>query len=181
MNTRKIAFAGIIGALYAALTIALSFIGYGPIQFRIAEALCILPFFFPFTAWGLFIGCVVANLLSPYPLDIAVGTVATLLAAFCTAGISRFGRERLPVKLLACLPPVIINALAIGALLAYYTISADSSDSTAVKFLTAFLINGAQVGFGELVVMYALGLPLMIYLPKSSVFQRFSAQLLALD
>ena len=177
MNTRKIVFAGIIGALYAALTVALNFISYGPIQFRIAEALCILPFFFPFTAWGLFIGCIAANLLSPYPLDIAIGTTATLFAAFITAMIAKLGRDRLPVKMLACAPPVIVNALAIGALLAYYSISSSNDGLTTVKFFTAFATNGTQVGFGEFVVMYALGFPLMLYLPKFTVFQRLYNQL----
>jgi len=170
INTRKIAFSGIVAALYAALTIALAFISYGPIQFRVAEALCILPFFFPSSVWGLFVGCIVANLISPYPLDIIVGAVASLLAALSTMLIGRLGRERLSVKILACLPPVIFNAVFIGALIAYYMVS----DGETNAFMSAFLLNGFQVGFGQLVVLYALGLPLMIYLPKSRVFNKLS-------
>ena len=169
ISTRKIAFAGIIAALYAALTIALSFISYGPIQFRVAEALCILPFFFPFSIWGIFIGCIVANLLSVYPLDIIVGAVASLLAALCTMQIGKLGRERLSVKAFACFPPVIINAVFIGALIAYYNVGAGEADA----FFPAFIINGLQVGFGQLVVLYALGLPLMIYMPKTRIFKKY--------
>jgi uncharacterized membrane protein len=58
----------------------------------------VLPFFFPGSAWGLFLGCVLANLLSPYgPLDVIFGSLATLLAALLTA--------RMPARWLAPLPP----------------------------------------------------------------------------
>jgi len=171
INIRRIAFAGVVAALYAALTMALSFIGYGPIQFRIAEALCIMPFFFPFSVWGLFIGCIVANLISPYPLDIVVGSLASLLAALCTMLLGKLNRDSLPVKVLACFPPVIFNAVFIGALIAYYMVGGGEADT----FLPAFLISGLQVGFGQLVVLYALGLPLMIYLPRSRVYDKLKA------
>ena len=166
ISVRKVTFAGMVAALYAALTIALSFIGYGPIQFRVAEALCILPFFFPFSVWGLFVGCILANIISPYPLDIAVGSMATLLAAICTMLMGRSGRASLPMKALACFPPVLLNAVFIGALIAYYMVGGGEADA----FLPAFIINGLQVGFGQLIVLYALGLPLMVYLPKSRVY-----------
>ena len=165
-NTRKIAFAGVIAALYAALTIAIEPIAYGPLQFRIAEALCILPFFFPFSVWGLFVGCIVANLFSPYPLDVLVGPVASLLAALCTMQAGKLGQERISVKALACLPPVVFNAVFIGALIAYSMVSAGEAEA----FLPAFIINGIQVGFGQLVVLYAVGFPLLLYLPKSKAF-----------
>jgi len=167
ISIRKIAFAGVIAALYAALTVAIAPISYGPLQFRIAEALCILPFFFPMAVPGLFIGCIIANLLSPYGiLDVVVGSAASLLAAICTMQIGKAGRERLPVKILACLPPVIFNAVFIGALIAWFMVGYSDTG----VFLAAFAISGLQVGFGQLVVMYALGLPLMIYLPKSRVY-----------
>jgi len=168
ISTRKIAFAGATAAIYATLTIAFSFIGYGPIQFRIAEALCILPFYFPITVWGLFIGCIVANLISPYPLDVVVGPIATLLAALCTSMIGKPRRENLSVKALACFPPVFFNAVFVGALIAYYMVGGGEADA----FLPAFAINGLQVGFGQIVVLYAAGLPLMAYLPKSRLYYR---------
>ena len=166
--TRKVAFAGVVGALYAALTIGLGFIGFGPVQFRVAEALCVLPFFFPFSVWGLFVGCMIANLLSPYPLDIVIGSSATLLAAVCTMRIGKLRKNSISVKILACLPPVVINAVFIGALIAYYMAGVGGVGA----FFTAFLLNGAQVGFGQLAVLYILGLPLLIYLPKTRVFEK---------
>jgi len=170
ISTRKIAFAGVVAALYAALTVTLSFIGYGPIQFRVAEALCILPFYFPFTAWGLFIGCILANVFSPYPLDVFVGPVASLAAVLITMQIGKSGPGGIWKKALACVPPVVVNAVFIGALIAYYM--TESFDTNA--FAASFVLNGLQVGFGQAVVMFALGLPAMIYLPKSRVYVKLS-------
>ena len=50
INTRNLITAAIIGALYAVLTMVLAPISYGPVQFRVSEVLCILPFFMPCTS-----------------------------------------------------------------------------------------------------------------------------------
>ena len=92
ISIRQLTMAAVVGALYAALTLLSSAFGlaYGPVQFRISEALCLLPFLFPETAWGLFVGCWAANLISPYgPLDMVVGSLATLIAALWTAKCRR--------------------------------------------------------------------------------------------
>ena len=102
LHTRQLTCAAIVGAAYAVLSIFGSIFGitYGPIQCRFSEALCVLPFLLPETAWGLGVGCLIANLLSPYGiLDIVVGSAATLLAALLTA--------RCKKKWLAPLPPVV--------------------------------------------------------------------------
>ena len=162
---RRIAFSGVIAALYAALTIIVAPIAYGPVQFRLAEVLCILPFFFPTTTIGLFVGCFIANLLSPYGiLDIIAGPIATLIAAVLTMNMGKLNREAIVVKALACLPPVFINALIIGAVIAWATTGGGEA------FWSVLAINGLQIGFGQFVVMYAAGLPLMIYLPKLHLF-----------
>ena len=168
VSIRKIAFAGAVAALYAAMTIALSVTGYGPIQFRVAEVLCILPFFFPFSVWGLFTGCIIANLLSPYFLDIVVGPMASLIAGTLTMLIGKADRNNVMVKALACIPPVVVNAVFIGAMIAYYMTGAGESTT----FFAAFMLCGAQVGIGQFAVLYALGLPLMIFLPKSRVYNK---------
>ena len=152
MNTqklRKLVFAAAVGGLYAVLTIATAWLPftYGPVQFRISEALCVLPFLFPHSSWGLFVGCILANLLSPYPLDIAVGALATLIAALCTA--------RVRTKWLAPLPPVLANGLLVGALIAWYEAGFGPG------FVPAFLFHALTVALGEVVICYALGLPLL--------------------
>ncbi len=90
ITTRKLAAAAVTGAAYAALTMLLAPISYGAIQCRVSEVLCILPFFIPCTAWGLFAGCAIANLLSAAGIfDVVFGSLATLLAALCTAWLGR--------------------------------------------------------------------------------------------
>ena len=62
MTTKKLVQGALIGALYAALTLAAAPISFGLMQVRVSEALCILPFFTSAAVPGLFIGCLVANL-----------------------------------------------------------------------------------------------------------------------
>ena len=79
LTTKKLTAAALTGAAYAVLSYFGSVFGitYGPIQCRFSEALCVLPFFLPETAWGLGVGCLITNLLSPYGiLDIVVGRAA---------------------------------------------------------------------------------------------------------
>jgi uncharacterized membrane protein len=164
IRIRKIVFAGVIGALYAALTFAVAPIAYGPVQFRIAEALCIFPFFLPASAPGLFVGCLIANLLSPYGiLAIAAGSTATLIAALITMRLGQINREGITIKILACFPPVVINAIIVGAVIAW------AASNGGESFWIEYAFTGFQVGLGQLVVMYAIGLPLTIYLPKTKL------------
>ena len=78
-STRRLATAGIIAGIYAALTLFLPIPQYGGVQLRVAEAMTVLPFLFPEAIPGLAVGCFLANLLgSPYVLDWVFGTLATL-------------------------------------------------------------------------------------------------------
>ena len=101
-NTLTLTTAALVGAAYAVLTMVLAPISYGALQFRLSEALCILPFFIPSSAWGLFLGCAAANLLTGNVFDVVFGSLATLLAALCTAAVGR-RRQDTPGQLLACL------------------------------------------------------------------------------
>lgn len=164
---RRLALLGLIAAVYAALTLGLAPISYGPLQFRISEALCVLPYFFPGSAWALFGGCLLANLLSQYGvLDVVFGSLATLLAGLCTAAIGRGGDRGSWLRCAAaCLMPVIFNAVIVGAVIAYAYVTSDALFSA--PFWLIFLGNAASVGFGELAVLFVLGLPLTRWLPKS--------------
>lgn len=155
-TVKKLTYAAVIAAAYFALTMLLAPISFGGLQFRVSEALCILPFFLPESVFGLFVGCILANLLGGNgPLDVVFGSLATLLAAVCTMKIR--------IKWLACFPPVIINAVVIGAVLAYVY-----SPGT---FWAAFPVFGLQVFVGEFGVLYLVGLPLMYALPKFGFFR----------
>lgn len=171
MSIRRIAFAAVIAAVYAALTM-LNPWSFGPVQFRISEVLCILPFFFPFSVWGLFVGCILSNLISAYGvLDIVFGSLATLLAALITMQLGRVKRESTPIKALACLPPVLLNAVIVGAVIAYGSTSAPGATES---FWPTYAIFALQVGLGELGVLYILGLPALILLPKTGFFKAVS-------
>ena len=110
-----IAKGAIIGALYVILTFVSSLCGLssGVIQIRISEALCILPMLIPAAVPGLFVGCLLANLLTGAAfLDIVFGSLATLIGA-----IGTYSLRNVKCKYLGCLPPIAANTLIIPIIL----------------------------------------------------------------
>ncbi len=102
--------AAVIAALYAALTLLLAPISYGAMQVRVSEGLTLLPMLFPEAAPALFVGCLLANLLGGSALpDIVLGSLTTFAAALLT-------RRLRGDRILAALPPVVLNGLIVGAL-----------------------------------------------------------------
>ena len=162
-STRDLARAAVIAAAYAALAWISNFFGlaFPAIQFRLSEALCVLPCRDRKAAIpGLAVGCLITNLLSPYGvLDIVVGSAATLLAALLTA--------RCQKKWLAPLPPVIANTVLIGLVLAY------EQAGTSAAFWPTYAFNALTVGLGEAVACYGLGGLLLWRLDKSNALQRY--------
>lgn len=159
-NTQKLTLAAMTAAAYAALSLLGAVFGltFGPIQVRFSEALCLLPFLFPETAWGLGVGCLIANLFSPYgALDIVVGSLSTLIAALLTA------RCRSPWT--AALLPVVCNMVLVGAVLAYETAG------TSAAFWPAYGLNALTVGLGEAIACLVLGVLLVKQLPKIPYFR----------
>ena len=170
-STRFLAVGAVIAAAYAALTIALAPISYGPVQFRVSEALTILPFFVPGATCGLFLGCILANLFTGSVFDIVFGSLATLLAGLLTA---RFGKKGNTVKnrLLGCLMPVVFNAVIVGAVLTWgYQIQEFASP------LASYAFNAFTVGLGEAGVLYLIGYPLLCKLPGMKFFREFTEKL----
>lgn len=160
-TTHQLATAGVIAALYAVLAYFASIFGiaYGPIQCRFSEALCVLPFLFPAATPGLFVGCLVANLLSPYgALDIIFGSLATLLAAVWT--------QHTHHKWLAPLPPVLCNTVIVGAVISFQETGFTGA------FAGAFAYNAVTVGVGEAIACYVLGGVLLTVLPKVPALRR---------
>ena len=164
LNTKFIVHAGIIAALYSALVILgtftpIGFINFGPIQLRISEALTVLPYFTPAAIPGLFVGCLISNLVGTAAgvamlPDVIFGSLATLAAAYA----SWLLRKR---KWLVPLPPVIINAVVVGLLLTYvYGINAP------------LIVNMLTVGAGQVIACYVLGMILLYSLDKrKKIFQ----------
>ncbi len=161
LTVREITLAALVGALYVTMSYFGNIFGwtYGIFQFRFAEALTVLPFLCPPTAWGLFAGCILTNLLSPYGLpDLIFGSLATLIAGLLTA--------RCRNKWLAPLPPVLCNGLIVGALLTW------AETGFTAAFPATFAFNAVSVGGAELLVCYVLGLPLLALLDKTQVMPR---------
>ena len=162
-SVRTMALAGIIAAVYAGLTLFLPIPQYGGVQLRVAEALTLLPFLLPEAALGLTVGCFLANLLgSPYMLDWVFGTLATFLATVLT--------RRMPNKWLAAVPPILSNALIIGAEIAYFSVL----DGAA--FAPAFAFNALTVGLGEAIACFVLGVPLISWMQKNPYLRDFFAK-----
>ena len=162
-----IAVSAVVAAVYAALTVVLAPISYGPVQFRASEALTVLPFLMPGTVWGLFVGCILANLYTGSVLDIVFGSLATLLAGLCTAW---FGKQGNTVKnrLLGCLMPVVFNAVIVGAVLTWgYQFQSFPGP------IASYAFNALTVGIGEAGVLYLIGYTLLRQLPKIRSFREF--------
>ena len=145
-KTQYLTKAAVIAAAYVALTYLSAAFGlaYGGVQFRVSEALTVLPIFCPAAIPGLTLGCLLSNVTSTVnPIDMLLGTLATLLACLVTWAARNLRVKRYP--LLSFLAPVIANGLIIGAEIAFFT-----TDDT---FWHAYLINGLSVAAGEAAVV----------------------------
>lgn len=146
----QLAAGGIIAALYIALTLIFAPISFSQIQFRISEALTLLPVLSTASVPGLFVGCLTANLITGQPWqDVIFGSLATLLAALLTR------RFRKNIYLAAAMP-VLLNAVIIGLML-YLVYGLHPY----ISFLT--------VGAGQAVVCYLLGVPMVKVLESRKV------------
>jgi len=155
-GVRELVQGAIIAAIYALLTIFLAPISSGLIQCRVSEAMCILPYFTFSAVPGLFIGCLLANLLTGMAAyDVVFGSLATLLAAYLTYAL----RNKVP-KYLAPMPSVVVNALVVGWLL-----------TSIYGFEVSFWVAAGYVAIGQAIACFALGLPLM------SLLERFRGKL----
>ncbi|HEX2927512.1 MAG TPA: QueT transporter family protein [Ruminiclostridium sp.] len=157
-NTRRITAAAMIAAVYFVLTMVFYVTSFQPMQSRLAEALTVLPYFTPVAIPGLFVGCILANILGGNgPWDIVIGSLASLLAAYLTYRLSFNKPKR---KWLAPLPPVLVNAVIIGIML-----------SILYKMPLAATI--LSVGLGQILACYVLGVPLMLLIERTKLNELF--------
>jgi len=140
MNTKYLTKASIIAALYIVLVLLqmlpLPFINltFGPIQLRIAEGLVLLPLVEAAAVPGVFIGCLLSNLLLSFYsgfglIDILGGSMVTLVAAYLTSKMKN--------KITGILPPVILNGLIVSIWVSYFT--------KVPYFITVLGISGGEL------------------------------------
>jgi len=175
-RTTFLAQTGLIAALSATFSLvtmwAFSYLAWGPIQFRISEALTVLPLFFPAAIPGLTLGVFIANLLNIGAmgamgwLDVIFGSLATLLGAVWTY---RFRQRRI----FALLGPVISNALIVPAYLpiilrglGFYQIPF-TDISLESGYMMMYLFGVVCVGLGQAAVVYGVGMPLATIIHRS--------------
>ena len=157
-NAHRIANIGVVAAVYVVITILLGNLAYGPIQFRVSEALMLLCFFNKDYILSLTLGCFIANIFSTVgPIDTVVGTSATLIAAIL---IYVFRKEDNTLRMLLCsLFPVVANGLLVGAELKYV-------------FGLPFWLSAGEVALGEFVCVTVLGVIVFRLLSKNRGFMK---------
>ena len=147
-KTRLMTASALIAAVYVALVLLFKPISFGAIQFRIAEALCVLPFFSLSAVPGLALGCLLGNFFSGAAMpDVIFGTFATLLAAILSYKL------RTVSKWLVCLPPILANAVIVPFVLQY-----------AYGVTDGYFFLFATVGIGEILAVGVLGNVLLLAL-----------------
>ncbi len=152
-SIRNLVFSAIVAAVYAAVTISLAPISYGPIQFRLSEILVLLAFINRKYIPGLVLGCLLANLYSQLGvMDIVFGTLATYISVELVA--------RTKNLFIASLWPVITNGIIIGVMLN-------------ILFKLPLLLTIGQVAFGEFIVVSVAGVILFrtVILPNSKLME----------
>ena len=156
-KTTNLAIAAIIAALYVVLTLLANALGLAnyAIQVRFSEALTILPIFTPAAIPGLFVGCVLANLLTGCAVwDVVFGSLATLLGAIGTYLLRKH-------RVTALLPPIVANTLVVPPVLLYvYGLEG------------TYLFFTLTVCLGEVISCGILGTVLRKSLEKSKLFDR---------
>lgn len=180
----KLVLAAVIAALYVLLCLPFANFSFGIIQFRLAETLTVLPAFSSAAIPGVFLGCLLSNLFNPDNLgivDILGGSLTSLLAAFLTYLLSRNYRGNLlesraprteaqmelstwkmrSYRVLALMPPVVLNALVVGSYLPYLLLDKPGAAEVIAAIGSIFL--------SQTVVIYGLGLPLMLALEKAKL------------
>lgn len=168
-KTNLLTVNALIAAIYTVLTLGLPVVSFGAIQFRLSEALCMLPAIFPQSVLGLTIGCFLSNLLGAVmgvnPLgfiDSVFGTLATLIAAVVLLKIAPFVKNNIIKLVVFPLPAVLFNGIIIGAELAFLTLT--------FSWQSFFSFFGV-IALSEAVVCYIFG-NLLIFLLKDKIKTR---------
>ena len=160
LSVQFVAQAAVIAAIYVVLTLLFAPFSYGEVQVRLSEALTILPVFTPAAVPGLFVGCLLSNILGGCIVpDIIFGSLATLTGAVFTYLLRNQSR------FLAPLPPILANALIVPFVLRF---------GYQVPLPIPFMM--LTVGIGEVISCGVLGMILSaaLYRYKNLIFKPVS-------
>ena len=177
--------AAMIAALYVLVTWMLAPVSFGgPLQFRLAESLMVLPALLVEAVPGLFIGCLLANILNPGnlgPADIILGSFATLIAAVWTVYLGKSSRERMarlgPERSLRNiifrsrdwllpLPAIILNGIIVGTYLPFLL------NPGQIITWELILLSIGGIMLSEAAVIYIFGIPLYVGLYRAGICER---------
>ena len=161
-TTKRLCRAGIIAALYVALTYAFAPVAFnGILQIRPAEALTILPLFYAEAVPALWIGCMLSNLASPFIVyDVPIGGAATLIASTLTFIVGMLIKNHVLRLALGGIFPVLVNAFLIPVIIVFLCPGgADGFDTAAI----AYWVNFGSLCATEGLWVYALGAPLYYF------------------
>lgn len=158
LTTKQLVQIAVIAAIYAALTAVFMSISFTALQLRVSEVMVFLAYFNPLAVIGLTLGCFITNLLmSPTPLlDCVFGTLATLLSVGAISLTAKIFKGSKVGMMIASIWPVLFNAIIIGAMLCFAGIVPMEPGSQIVTILATM----GSVGFGELLVVMVMGVPL---------------------
>lgn len=160
--------AAVIAALYVVMNYAQEMIipmsTSGPVQVRLSELLCVLAAFIPAAIPGLTVGCLLSNIVSVgvLPLDMVIGTAATLLAALCAYALRNVKIAKIPV--LSLIMPVLFNGVFIGLEIEIFYIEGGFTFS-------GFALQGGLVALGEFIACVVIGIPFYLVLRKLPIFK----------
>ena len=179
-SVRHITLAAAIAAAYIVLTLPMAQFAFGPVQFRLAEALAVLAVLTPAAIPGLFLGCLLANTLNPQSLgliDIVFGSLATLVSAWLTWRLTQSikmaksdrseaqtgTKSRLKgfERVIVLVPPIVVNALVVGFYLPFLL----PDQAITVGLVAGFMLS---ILLSQSVVILLIGLPLLLALEKAA-------------
>ena len=145
----------LIAAVYTAVSLIFQPLNFGPLQLRVSEAASVLVLYTPAAPWGLFLGCVLTNIFSPYGLlDAVAGSLATLTAGLIARKINN--------RHLAMLPFVFVNAVVVSFVICY----------TSATMQLLFL-NFLYLAISEGLSVYVLGEGLVRIIEKETKVKEF--------
>lgn len=178
----NIAIAGIVAALYVVLCLPFASFSFGMVQFRLAEVLTVMPAFSSMAIPGVFLGCLLSNILNPNNLgliDIFGGSLATLIAAMATYWLAKPYRriilaERRPdyskieantwkkrfMRFVMLFPPILFNAVIVGSYLPYLLLE---HTPTTLEIIGSI----ASIFLSQSLVIYVLGMGVVLALEKA--------------